>query len=212
MSRGILSTIAVAASALFLGGCGLTHQYSDVVADLHMKGTEHVVVGVADNRPYVVSGNKAPSFVGLIRSGVGIPYDVHTAGKKAFAEEVAEMACRSLMRSGFRCTSEVFSPGDRDAALAQAMARQNASKGLLFVVSEWKVDTYASTSLWYAMQLAVRNREGKTLASKHVNGKEVLGSSLVAPASVATEETPKSLKQKLEEIMNDRSVASALMK
>ncbi len=212
MSRDILSSMAMLVAVLFLSGCGLTHQYGEVVADLRMTGSEHVVVGVVDNRPYIVSGNKEPSFVGLMRSGVGIPYDVHTASKKAFAQEVGETACRSLIRSGFRCAPEVFSPSNGDAALAQAMSRQSASKGLLFVVSEWKVDTYVGTALWYDMQVAVRDRDSQTLASSSVRGKDVLGSSLVAPAVVATEEAPKSLRQKLEEIMNDRSVSSALMK
>ena len=212
MFRGILSSMAILVAVLFLSGCGLKHQYSEVVADLRMTGSGHVVVGVVDNRPYIVSGDKEPSFVGLMRSGFGIPHDVHTASKKAFAQEVAETACRSLIRSGFRCTPEVFSLSNGDTALAQAMIQQSASKGLLFVVSEWKVDTYVGTALWYDMQLAVRDRDGQTLASSSVRGKDVLGSSLVAPAVVATEETPKSLKQKLEEIMNDRSVSSALMK
>ena len=205
MFRGILISKAILAAAIFFSGCGLKHQYSEVVPDLHMTGSEQVVVGVVDNRPYVVSGNKGPSFVGLMRSGAGIPYDVHTSDKKAFAQEVAEATCRSLIRSGFRCIPETFSLSNGNAVLAQAMIRQNASKGLFFVVSEWKVDTYMDTTLWYDMQLEVRDHDGQTLASITVKGKDTF-------RGVASEETPKRLKQKLEEIMNDQGISSALKK
>ena len=212
MLHRIVGAVVILLVLLSLAGCGLRHRYADVTADLRATGTEHVVVAAVDNRPYIVSGEKEKSFVGLMRSGAGIPFDVHTDGKKPFAQELADAACRSLTRSKFRCSSEVLPPRDSDAALTQALVRQNSSKALLFTITQWKIDTYAGTALWYEIQLAVRDRNGRTVATSAVQGKDVLGYSFIAPAIVATEEAPKTLKNKLEQLMNDTNVSAALMK
>jgi hypothetical protein len=74
-------TAAWFASLLVLEGCavGQRYAYSDANLPLaRVSSGASIGLGVRDARPYVVSGNKAPTFVGVMRGGFGNPFDVQT--------------------------------------------------------------------------------------------------------------------------------------
>ncbi|MBK6509538.1 MAG: hypothetical protein IPG06_08735 [Haliea sp.] len=59
---------------------------SDLAHEKAAFGFSITTLVVADNRPYVLSGNKEPYYIGKYRTRVGIPFDVSTDGNIALSE------------------------------------------------------------------------------------------------------------------------------
>jgi hypothetical protein len=100
--RAIGSKLWMLFVLLGLSGCavGNQHQYAGVAPDLTLKATHSVAVVVVDRRPYVVSGDKDPDFVGLQRGGFGNPFDVTTASGKALASDIADDVTAAPQEAG----------------------------------------------------------------------------------------------------------------
>src|SRR4051812_18081252 len=105
--RSGLKLAAVLAVAAALGGCavGQTYKYSDAPMSLEgVSSAGAVAIAVQDARPYVISGNKAPTFVGLQRGGFGNPFDVNTQSGGPLANEIRDAIARALKARGVSVT------------------------------------------------------------------------------------------------------------
>jgi hypothetical protein len=93
--------VALGFAILFLSGCvvGRKHDFQQANAVLGYQG-EPVAMGVQDLRPYIVDGDKDEDFVGLARSGYGIPYDIGTESDRPLAQEMADVIAAALRSSG----------------------------------------------------------------------------------------------------------------
>jgi hypothetical protein len=96
-----MRTWSVIAPALFLSGCINTYG-GFAGADWPMpyspttpvdRNGKSVAITVEDRRPYVVSGDKAPTFIGIIRAGAGVPWDTTFEP----AEPVAQKITRDIV-------------------------------------------------------------------------------------------------------------------
>ena len=77
--QNLSRNIALAICILVANGCAFGSKMSFDKTSLAVPAiNSSVSVGVWDARPYVLSGEKSPQWVGLQRSGFGIPYGVHT--------------------------------------------------------------------------------------------------------------------------------------
>ena len=72
----ILAAYTLAACAI-----GNTYDYRAATPSLKASASRSISVGVLDRRPYVLSGNKPPSFVGLQRAGHSAIVTVNTLGR-----------------------------------------------------------------------------------------------------------------------------------
>src|SRR5260370_3677545 len=82
-----------------LSGCagkGLKLQYNDITPKTQFETHAKIAVGVHDQRSYIVSGEKDPTFVGLNRSGLGIPHDVNTQSGLPLASEFQNSMTNAL--------------------------------------------------------------------------------------------------------------------
>ncbi|MCS6997626.1 MAG: hypothetical protein NZ533_11920 [Casimicrobiaceae bacterium] len=193
-----------------VSGCaiGVKHQYHNVVPDLKTTGGGTVAVAVQDSRPYVVNANKAASFVGLQRGGFGNPFDVHTESSRPLAADIADSVCESFRRKDFACnvieTQPKAAPDDVDKrTLAVEIAnRVKINHVLLFILNEWKSDTFQNTALLYDVVVTVLKPDGTITATERIQGRDNLGGSAWNPPAHARQAVPLAFKGKIEQLLN----------
>ena len=106
---GIRTGVTIAA-ALFLSGCGGMTYGGFFSADWPMpysatttldSNGKSVVITVEDRRPYILSGDKEPTFIGLIRSGGGIPYNTTFEPAEVVAEKIRRDIVAEVSAQGY---------------------------------------------------------------------------------------------------------------
>jgi len=198
--------------AALSAGCavGNKHGYSAVRPELGVQGNRSVAVAAQDARPYVVSGSKAPDFVGLQRGGFGNPFDVTTESGKPLVEDIAATVVLSLERKGFKSTAVKVAPSGTRADVRTLFAQTGSERIALLVFREWKSDTYQNTALHYDVTLYVYDNAGKELAVNRINGRDNLGGSAWNPPEHAKGAIPVAFTRKLEELFASDAVAKSL--
>lgn len=199
---------------LSLAGCAIGNKYSynDVVADIHASGSKTVGVAVLDQRPYVKDGTKSPDFVGLQRAGFGIPYTVATDSEQPLAVDMTRVLVASLARKGYNAVPAAVSQADdRDAAWRKLIATK-ADLLILLTLNEWKSDTYMTTTLYYDVNMQMRDQDGRIVAEQKLEGSDNLGGDAWNPPSHARQAVPQAFKGKVEELLNNAEVAAALQR
>ena len=144
-----------------LGGCaaGNRYDYSSAISGLPISGTDQVALDVVDARPYVVSGDKKPDFIGLQRGGFGNPFDVRTASGRPMAAEMHDAIAHALVKQGYT----VVGPKDP------------APRKMELQVTEWKTDAMMHFELRWDLTLNVYDDQGVLLAKSTSSGKEEQG-------------------------------------
>jgi len=191
--RRRLCAAAAICTALFLAGCavGNRYDYRTAIEGLPVSGTQTVAVDVVDARPYVLSGDKDPSFVGLQRGGFGNPFDVKTASGGPLAGEMRAGIANALQQRGFT----VAAP---DAAAPRKMELR---------VFEWKTDVMARMKVLYDLKLSIFDDQGKLLAQSAAKGEDVLGGGFEQANSA---NAAKSFELRFSELVRDEAVKAAL--
>lgn len=191
---------------LLLTSCAWGHRINyQVATDIPDPQFRAKTIAVAskDSRPYVVSGTKASTFVGLMRSLYGIPYNVHTTSGNPFADDINSAVAQSLRDKGYIVTQVTLAPGG-DASVASTSIPPDFERLLLFQFNEWKTDVYFGMGLHYNVKLLVLPRTGAPLAEASREGHaslsgdytlqqaiaSILGELLAEPAVVAALDDP----------------------
>jgi uncharacterized lipoprotein YajG len=198
-------------SAWILTGCamGNKHTFNYAPTSLTDMGKGRVVLlfAVEDQRPYVVSGDEPPEFVGEQRNGYGMPFNVTTSDRRPFAAVVQETLERDLFANGFRVTALTTKAGDVAAAVREA----KADRALKVVMHEFKSDTYSNINFDYDFEVFVYDAEGKQIATDRATGEEALPGSFVNPAKSAKEKVPGHFYEKVHNlVIGNPKVVSAL--
>ena len=151
--------------------------------DIPVKASEQrtLILAVEDRRPYVLSGDKEPSFVGLQRGGFGEPWDVTTDSGKPLTEDMSVAIVKGLEDAGY---TVVNVPANNDKVfLVKAASKNNASRIVILKVRDWKSDVFMGVTLHANLQLKVLDAEGKLLAGSSIEAMEK-----IAGGSWATED------------------------
>jgi hypothetical protein len=193
----------IVCALLGAGGCGLEHAYHTVTPSLQLSGRAQIAVGVHDQRRAVLDGDAGPDYVGLVRSGFGIPYHVTTDDDQPFSHDFADAIARGLERAGHHSNVVRLVPSMPSAQARAALIGTGAPRLVFVNIHEWKCDTYSSTSLVYDVELSVLNGRGKVLGRAQVKGTDSLGGNAEKAVSQA-------LQQKLERLLSDASVVNAI--
>jgi len=203
--------LLIVLAAFAASGCAVGNKHGYTMGpDLAVQGTRSVAVAAQDLRPYVVSGEKRPDFVGLQRGGFGNPFDVTTESGRPLADDFSTAIASSLSRRGFKSTavSVALSPM---AADARALASRSGAERLALVsIVEWKSDTYQNTALLYELVLRVLDANGNQLAANRVSGRDNLGGSAWNPPDHAKGAVPLAYRKKLEELLGAEAVVRSL--
>ena len=194
------------------GGCafGQKYNYHDVVPRLDATGSGQLVVMTHDQRPYVVSGETPPDFVGLLRSGFGIPYPVYTQGDRPLAEEMTYVTCNALTKQGFQCVPVPVAASAKPNEIRRKLQEHAGMSAVFLELHEWKSDTHTDTALAYDVTLRILDPHGTPTAETHIQGRDVLGGSFWNPLSFAHTAVPQALQKNLEELLNAPMIITAL--
>jgi hypothetical protein len=208
----MIRNISIAVSCVFLGACavGNKHEYSGPAPDVTVASSNSVAVAVHDQRPYVVSGNKTATFVGLSRGGFGNTFDVTTVSGKPLADDFRTTIAQVLKRNGISVKEIAIKPTESGSEARQALVTLGQARSLLLTLTEWKSDTFMVTLLHYDIRLVVLDRAGKALAEKTLQGTDSLGSSAINPPGHARAAIPPAYNKKLEELLTSAEVKQAL--
>jgi hypothetical protein len=198
--------------SLVAGGCavGNRYAYDTTVADTGVRGSAAVAVAVHDERPYVVSGNKTPQFVGMQRGGFGNAFDVTTGSNQALSADMTASLAASLRQSGFKVEAVAVAYTDSAEQVRKALMATGAERSVLLTVYEWKSDAMMRMGLDYDLRLSVLGEDGAVLAESQLHGtKEVLGAAPMIPSGGGPM-VANAFKAKLEQLFADPAVARAL--
>lgn len=198
---------------VFATGCavGNRHAYHNVNVDFSGDGSGKVAVATHDQRDYVVSGEKDPTFVGLQRGGFGNPFNVSTASGKSLADDFTGTVASALNARGFKTVPVMVSYSDSTDDVRKALKNTNAGRSILIMLNHWKSDTYQNTGLAYNLKMEVLDQQGKTLAEKSISGDDDLKGSAWNPPAHARKVLPKAYKSKLESLLNSKEITNALI-
>jgi hypothetical protein len=193
-------------------GCAVArqHVYDQATLRLHYRGSSSVAVATQDQRTQVVSGEKAPDFVGYQRSGLGIPFDVVTASERPLAGDMTSVLQHALRTAGYRAVQVYTRTGQPTRLAIAALMKTGAQRLVMVRIFQWKADTLVETRIDYDVSLDVLDATGNVLARSKVRGSDNLGGSIMIPEDHAAEEIPRFFKQKMERLLNDPSVVQAL--
>ena len=208
--------LPLVALLLVLEGCGgarLKHQYHLAQFDVSAKGDGQVAVVVGDNREYVVSGDKPPSFTGLMRNNFGMPFTITTESGNTLAHDIATVVVRSLAAKGFSSSEAVLPPG---MPSAEYVKQNHPRRFLSITIFEWNSHSYAglfgheTQEVKYAMRAEVFDSSGTVLATKDLGGTDKLP---VLPGDFfehSRRVMAKAYKDIFERLLNDPKISSAL--
>jgi len=196
---------------LVTSGCavGNKHTYAGT-AQLAVQGSRSVAVATEDVRPYVVSKEKTPDFVGLQRGGFGNPFDVRTESGKPLSDDFSATIARSLEGKGFKATVVAVAPGAPVPEPRSLVAKAGAERLALVTLDEWRSDTFMNVGLSYSMTLRVFDASGQELARNRVTGNDNLGGSAWNPPAHARTAIPAAFQKKIEELFAVEAVARSL--
>jgi len=205
-----LLTLALVASGCYAAAFGNTHRYDDVVANLSYSGARRVAVATRDERPYVVSGDKQPQFVGLTRGGYNNPFDVKTTSGQPLADDMSQALERSLDAKGFDAAAVLVVPGEDEGGVVAKAGAAGAERVLVLTLREWKSDTMLATWLRYDVSLRVLDPKGALLGEASLVESQELGGSPYDPPANAERAIPRAFRRALEALLEEPAIAAAL--
>lgn len=211
MKKAVVLYLLLVFVLFFSSGCvvGQKYSYNTVVADFAASDTRAVGVATSDLRPYILSGDKTPDVVGLLRGGFGNPFNVTTESGKPLADDMTEVITASLSKKGFKVTPVIVFPKDSFDSVLEKLKATQGENLLLLTLNEWKSDTYVNAGLYYDINLKVFDKSGNKIAENTVRGNDNLGGSMNT-ASFTKAAVPQAFQKKLEELFNNPAIVKAL--
>lgn len=154
-----------------------------------------VQLSVTDQREYVLSGKEPPDYIGQYRAGFGNPWNVTTASKLSFADNLAEDIGEELQNLGF------------------SLAESGADGKLNVDIRDWNFDTYSNGEIWCEIDVSVLAADGSKLASSTVKeSREFKGSVWVGAKSAMEEGVPQIYDEVVDAILrSNQAVLDALV-
>lgn len=200
------------ALVLLLAGCAVGNkiQYANGKPTIGISGTHAVAVASHDQRPYVVSGDKPVTFVGLQRGGFGNPFNVTTASGGPLADDFSTAIQSALDAKGYSATVVRVTPSESQETVASRLRAAGAERQVWLTLREWKSDTFNSTALIFDVSLRILDGSGAPLADESFSGREDLGGSMLNPPSHAKKAVPDAFRRKLEEWFSNPEIVRAL--
>lgn len=165
---------------LFITGCAVGNQYnyrsSSIVLPVKSVNLRTLILSVEDLRPYVLNGDKEPSFVGLQRGGYGNPFDVTTSTGNPMTEDMSAAIEQGLMDVGYRVVNVQGKP--ENVYLRNTAVKEGATRIVTLKVYDWKSDIYMGITLHCDLRLIVFDANGELLAESTMKFVEEVGGAI----------------------------------
>lgn len=167
----LLRAVLMLCAFATLGGCafGQKIDYRQSTPYLSARSDTPVEVNVIDERPYVVSGSKNPTYVGTLRALYYNPFNINTLTGNPLSFDIKEAIRSSLEKSSIKAPA--------------AYSTTNADPGqklLMLKLREWKSDSYMRTRFDYDITASVLDEHGKELATKSAKSSGAIKNFLTA--------------------------------
>ncbi|ORU90585.1 MAG: hypothetical protein A6F71_06375 [Cycloclasticus sp. symbiont of Poecilosclerida sp. M] len=199
-----------------LSGCVLTENTRDAafhLPALELQGGNStvLVVGVLDERPYVVSGKKPAKYIGEFELSMGGPYDAFTNSKQPMANEFTDKLSGLLSKKFPKIKTVHLKLGLSKQGAVDKLLESGSSKVILITLKEWKSHTAIDTSLWFDAQLETFNAKKQLLSYKRTQGHDTFGgAALAGPITNAKRTLPHAFRQKMQALFSDSLVMASL--
>ncbi len=201
----LMLTTGLAACAI-----GNEYAYDAKPANIAYQGSGTVASAVHDQRSYVKSGDKPPSFVGLQRNRFGIPFDVSTTSGQALDVDLGKTLGGALTSAGYRDSAVAVTFRDSGAAARDRLLATRAKRLVLLTLNEWKTDTRTKAALYFDLTMAVYDERGKLLAKQSLKGRDDIGGKRFGTEAYVSEQAPQAFANKLEALFKTPDVMKAL--
>lgn len=167
----LLRAVLLLCAFATLGGCafGQKIDYRQSTPYLSARSDTPVEVNVIDERPYVLSGSKNPTYVGTLRALYYNPFNINTLTGNPLSFDLKEAVRSSLEKSSIKAPA--------------AYSTTNADPGqklLMLKLREWKSDSYMRTRFDYDITASVLDEHGKELATKSAKSSGAIKNFLTA--------------------------------
>lgn len=182
--------------------------YTSVSIPVDASEPAALVLAVEDQRSYVLSGNKPPSFVGLQRDGFGVPFDVSTASGKRLTEMMSEAIERGLTYAGYTVVPVYGSKNTTD--YIGAASENSASRIVVLKVVDWKSDVMMGITLTSDLQLDILDANGELLARSSSDYYGKIGQGSWATSDDNSRLLTAEFSQRVRDLFNDEKVRAAL--
>ena len=147
--------------------------YADVWPTIEYVTDSTISVGVHDQRPYVIDGEKSPAYVGTARAGFGNPWNVNTESNKPLSNDIAIAVVSGFMHVGTQAKTVAIPFSDNYQTALEKLRQLGAKKIVIITLREWRSDTYKSSGFFIDAILKVYDSEGKELANSTVSHKNI---------------------------------------
>lgn len=200
--------VAVAA----VSGCAIGNEYDyrAATAPVPQTSADTLAVTMTDHRPYVLSGEKSPDFVGLQRAGFGIPYSVTTESGAPLADDLTVFLANSFTGSGTKVETILLPPGASDADALARFQRTSADRLLLIEIREWKTDHYSQVTVHWDLAARVYDQRGTLLGQNRIQGTEGTGEGFWSLESGKSRIAAGEAQRRFGELLSKPSIVAAL--
>lgn len=140
------------------------------------QGKTVVLLPVADERSYVVSKDEPVNFVGELRNGYGMPFNVTTSDNRPFAQVVEESVQRDLEAAGYRVT--------------RAATPSGPSRALSVTMKDFMSNTNINIDVVWDFAVRVLDGSGNTLVEEKDSGEQALEGSFMNPVKASKQKVP----------------------
>lgn len=189
---------------------GNKHPYHVLDLNFNLSGNSDIILAVHDQRTEMLTTGKKPDFVGYMRSGVGIPYNIGTKSGQALADDIAGIVAKGLTKKGFTVKIIQSSPSETHEQLVERLKVANAGMPVVLHLTAWHSDCYQIVWYYYNLVLQIYDSTGKFIGQKVIEGKESLGGSFWNPPKHARSVLPPALKKRIEELFNSPEITTIL--
>jgi hypothetical protein len=190
---------------------GNKHPYHEVVISTPIKCNSPIGIAIHDQRHYVTNASKSATFIGTMRSGVGIPYDITTKSDKTLADEFLGIIINALEKNGNTTKPVITRSGLNKEEVMAELSKTGANRNVYMDIREWKTDTYMKADLYCLVNLYVLDQNGQTVAETSIKSNaEAFGGSFWNPKKAAKKGALKAVKLKLEALLNDDIIVKAI--
>jgi hypothetical protein len=204
--------LSLMVAAWMIAGCGNLYRinYSNIKADLNYSGSQTVAVGVLDQRPYILSGENDPKYVGTMRGGYGNPFDLWTQSDLSLTDEMAATVAESLRSKGFKVLTVKSAVGKDGSSMLSEMKSSGAERLVFMVVKDWWSNYYPAsfgaekTELIMNVELKVMDKNQRVLSSSRLEG------IAIPPSGWPKDTIPGFYQKKMTELLNDQGIQRAL--
>lgn len=200
--------------SLILSGCSINPDYTLARPNLSYQSKGALVIGVHDQRPYILNKDKEENFVGKQTGSYGILLDIPTDSYKPLAEDMSTALVNALRNSDSKISAITLSPSLNKEKILQKLNASNSDKLLLLTLNDWKSNVSGRRmKIIYDLDLEVLNKKGMVLATKKAKGDEIIKDSIGDigwnPWAYAKKEAETAYQQILEELFTN-DIANAL--